>query len=283
MSRNADPRGSWAFRRRVALARAAGALEFGWSAAWPSLMVVGAFLVSACSASGVLPAWLHALGLLAFLAALLWTAWRGARMPGAGRITAPGCAVSSRSTGCRTSRCGSLGDRLSGGAQDRATQALWRRHLERLRQAVRGLRSARPAPICRGATLGAAHGHGLLLWSVWWRPAAWRRGAWCKRSRSVAATGPRRYRSRPPCGSRRRPIPGGRRCGWRPAPPPTERRGGAGAPTGRVPAGSEVLAQLHHFRAAADRFALASTGAAAFTAHRGGQRRGDLTSSARAS
>ena len=72
MTSSADPRGSWAFRRRVVLARLAGAFEAAWSAAWPSLMVIGAFLVvSLLGLWAMLPAWLHALGLLAFVAGLL--------------------------------------------------------------------------------------------------------------------------------------------------------------------------------------------------------------------
>ena len=78
MTSDADPRGTWAFRRRVALARAAGGFETAWSAVWPSLMVIGAFLVISLFGFWViLPVWLHALGLAAFLAGLLWTGWRG--------------------------------------------------------------------------------------------------------------------------------------------------------------------------------------------------------------
>ena len=60
MTSDADPRRSWAFRRRVALARVAGGLEAAWSAVWPSLMVIGAFLVvSLFGLWAILPAWLH--------------------------------------------------------------------------------------------------------------------------------------------------------------------------------------------------------------------------------
>ena len=79
MTSEADPRGSWTFRRRVALARVAGGFETAWSALWPSLMVIGTFLVvSLLGLWAMLPAWLHGLGLLAFLAGLVWTVW-GAR------------------------------------------------------------------------------------------------------------------------------------------------------------------------------------------------------------
>ena len=145
MSSDADPRGSWAFRRRVALARAAGGFETIWSAAWPSLMVVGAFLVvSLLGLWAALPAWLHALGLLAFLAASGCGRRGGRAMPGAGRTTAPGCGVWSRSTSCRTSPCARSATGFPAAPQDPATQMLWRRHLERLRQAVRGLQVGPP-------------------------------------------------------------------------------------------------------------------------------------------
>src|SRR5688572_24418652 len=144
MTSNADPRGSWGFRRRVALAQLAGGFEAAWSAAWPSLMVIGAFLVvSLLGLWAMLPAWLHAIGLLTFLAGVLWTAWRARhawRWP-------------DHSTGLRRLEqvnrlphqpLRSLGDQLSGGADDSATRLLWRRHLERLRQAVRNLKVGPP-------------------------------------------------------------------------------------------------------------------------------------------
>ena len=60
---HADPRRSWGFRRRVALARAAAAFEAAWVALWPSLALVGVFLVvSLLGLWALLPAWLHALG-----------------------------------------------------------------------------------------------------------------------------------------------------------------------------------------------------------------------------
>ena len=144
MGSDADPRGSWAFRRRVALARAAGGFETVWSAVWPSLMVVGAFLVvSLLGLWAILPAWLHGLGLLAFLAALGWTAWRSRaawRWPNRNA----GLRRLERVNRLPHQPLRSLGDRLSGGSSDPATQVLWRRHVERLRQAVRGLRVGLP-------------------------------------------------------------------------------------------------------------------------------------------
>jgi hypothetical protein len=107
-------------------------------------MVVGTFLViSLLGFWSRLPVWLHALGLLAFLAALLWTAWRGAR---AMRWPDHGAGLRrlERINQLPHQPLRLLGDRLSGGAQDRATQVLWRRHLERLRHAIGGLKVGPP-------------------------------------------------------------------------------------------------------------------------------------------
>ena len=41
----ADPRRSWGFRRRIVLARAAAGFESAWVALWPTLALVGVFLV----------------------------------------------------------------------------------------------------------------------------------------------------------------------------------------------------------------------------------------------
>ena len=135
MTGDADPRGSWAFRHRVALRSAAGGFETAWSAVWPTLMVIGAFLVvSLFGIWAMLPAWLHALGLLA-PRGLAWTAWRARhawRWPDHGGAAPPGADQPAAAPALR-----SLGDRLSGGGEDSATRLLWRRHLERLRQTVR--------------------------------------------------------------------------------------------------------------------------------------------------
>ena len=217
MTGNADPRGSWAFRRRVALAqRRAGSRPPG-RPLWPSLMVIGAFLVvSLFGLWAMLPAWLHALGLLAFLAGLAGR--RGARaMPGAGRITAPACAAWSRSTGCRTSRCArsAIGSRAA--ARTAPPGCCGVRHLERLRQAVRNLKVGPPRSDLPRRDPWALRAALVLLLLVALRPGR-RHGA------GAAGAGvrarPRRphrtdCRSRPPCGSRRRPTPGGRRCAWR--------------------------------------------------------------------
>ena len=258
MSSDADPRGSWAFRRRVALARAAGGFETIWSAAWPSLMVVGAFLViSLLGFWASLPAWLHALGLLLFAAALGWTAWRARRALGWPDQNA-GLRRLEQVNQLPHQPLRLLGDRLSGGAQDPATQTLWRRHLERLRQAVGSLRVGPPrsdlprrdpwalrvaivlllvvalaeagnmAPkrLVQAFELdrGAADALVPLETTVWVTPPTY-----------TGRPPVRLELAAPPIGDEAVPVP----------------------VSISVPAGSEVLAQLHHFRGAADRFVLA--------------------------
>jgi hypothetical protein len=70
---HADPRNSWQFRRRLAMARGAAGFETAWVALWPSLAVVGGFLIlSLFGFWALLPGWLHALLLLALAAGLGW-------------------------------------------------------------------------------------------------------------------------------------------------------------------------------------------------------------------
>ena len=87
-----------AFRRRVVLARAAGGFETAWVALWPSLAVIGGFLVvSLLGVWALLPGWLHGLLLLGFAAGLGWTLWR-ARAALRWPSHVPGCAGWSGST-----------------------------------------------------------------------------------------------------------------------------------------------------------------------------------------
>ena len=144
MTGAADPRGSWAFRHRVALARVAGGFETAWSTLWPTLMVIGAFLVVSLFGVWVLlPAWLHVLGLFGFLAGLAWTIWRSRHAWRWPDHTA-GLRRLEQINRLPHQPLRSLGDRLSGGGEDGATRLLWRRHLQRLRQTVRGLKVGPP-------------------------------------------------------------------------------------------------------------------------------------------
>ncbi|MGH6902504.1 MAG: DUF4175 family protein, partial [Geminicoccaceae bacterium] len=257
MSSDADPRGSWGFRRRVALARAAGAFETIWSAAWPSLMVVGAFLVvSLLGLWATLPGWLHALGLVLFVAALGWTAWRARhalRWPNHNA----GLRRLEQVNQLRHQPLRLLGDRLSGGARDPATQMLWRRHLDRLRQAVRGLRVGPPRSDLPRRDPWALRAAIVLLLVVALVEAGnmapkrlvqafeLERGAGdaLVPLETMVWVTPPAYTGQPPLRLELAPAAAGAEA----IPVPV---------VVSVPAGSEVLAQLHHFRGTASGFAL---------------------------
>ena len=223
---DADPRRSFGFRRRVVLARAAAGFEALWAALWPTLALLGVFLVvSLLGLWTLLPAWLHALGLAA----------PGAR-PGAGALWRARHAFlwPSQDAGLRRLErinalphqpLRSLGDRLSGGAADPATSSLWRRHQERLRA------GAPPAP-GRAAAL---------------RPAAARPVGAARRAAPAAAGGAgrgRRHRAQAP-------APGVRAAARRPAGRGPDRadpvgdaaalhRQAAGPARGRAPGGGRA-------------------------------------------
>lgn len=257
MTSNADPRRSWAFRRRVALAQLAGGFETVWSAAWPSLMVVGAFLViSLFGVWAMLPAWLHALGLLAFFAGLVWTVWR-ARHAWRWPDHDAGLRRLEQVNRLPHQPLRSLGDRLAGGGEDSATRLLWRRHLERLRQAVRNLKVGPPRSDLPRRDPWALRAAVVLLLLVslvqagGMAPERLVQAFELKRAGQAASiplettvwVTPPTYTGKPPL---RLEI----------AAPPSGDAPAQAAPAVKVPAGSEVLAQLHHFRAAAERFAL---------------------------
>ena len=258
MTGDADPRGSWAFRHRVALARVAGGFETAWSAVWPILMVIGAFLVvSLFGVWAILPAWLHALGLLAFLAALAWAGWQAShawRWPD--HIAGLRRLESINRLPHQPLR--SLGDRLSGGGEDRATRLLWQRHLERLRQTVRGLKIGPPRSDLPRRDPWALRAALVLLLLVGLVQAGGmapeRLGQAFELDRgdrtarlpveTIVWVTPPTYTGRPPL--RLETVA------------PAADQASAPAPVQvSVPAGSEVLAQLHHFRGAVDRFSLA--------------------------
>ena len=103
-----------------------------------------------------------------------------ARRAGAGRITRAGLRRLERINRLPHQPLRSLGDRLSGGGEDRATRSLWRRHQERLRAAVRGLKVGPPrSDLPRRDPVGAARRAGsAAAGRRWSRPAAWRRSGW---------------------------------------------------------------------------------------------------------
>ncbi|HEX2479931.1 MAG TPA: DUF4175 family protein, partial [Geminicoccaceae bacterium] len=150
----------------------------------------------------------------------------------------------------------SLGDRLSGGADDGATRLLWRRHLERLRQAVRGLRVGPPRSDLPRRDPWALRAAVVLLLLV----ALVQAGGMAPERLGQAFELDRDDRSA------RLPVEG---VVWITPPtytgrPPLRLENAAPAAQAipqtplavSVPAGSEVLAQLHHFRGSIDRFAL---------------------------
>ncbi|MGI9510028.1 MAG: DUF4175 family protein, partial [Geminicoccaceae bacterium] len=139
-----DPRRRWMFRWRLVAARMAHAFERIWPALWPPLSVLGLFI--AVSLFGLwlyLPSWLHAFGLFAFAAALVWTIFKArvalgwpSRDVGLGRLEEVN-ALSHQPLR-------SLDDQLSGGHDDPLTRSLWQRHRERLVGMIGSLKVGMP-------------------------------------------------------------------------------------------------------------------------------------------
>ena len=139
-----DPRRRWRFRWRLGAARIAHAFEKIWPALWPSLAVLGLFLtISLFGLWRYLPGWLHGLGLFAFAAAFGWTlvqtrsalAWPS-RHAGLGRLE--------EVNNLRHQPLRSLDDQLSSGHDDPLTRSLWKRHRERLTGMISRLRVGLP-------------------------------------------------------------------------------------------------------------------------------------------
>ncbi|MEM7043768.1 MAG: TIGR02302 family protein, partial [Pseudomonadota bacterium] len=139
-----DPRRQWRFHWRLAASRFAHAFEEIWPALWPPLAVLGLFLIiSLFGLWRYLPGWLHGIGLVAFVAAFLWTLWQArpafgwpSRHAGLGRLE------DVNDLSHRPLR--SLDDELSGGHDDPLTRRLWRRHRERLTSMIGRLKVGLP-------------------------------------------------------------------------------------------------------------------------------------------
>ncbi|MDB5413554.1 MAG: hypothetical protein JWR10_1889 [Rubritepida sp.] len=133
-----------ALRRKRALARAALWWEAAWPAAWPALGVLGVFAVGALlGLPAMMPGWLHALALLAFLGLFGFAArfgFQGFRAPDAAAIDR------------RLERASGLAHRPLAALQDRpatsdpAGIALWGAHQARMRRMIQRLRVGPPRP-----------------------------------------------------------------------------------------------------------------------------------------
>jgi len=151
------------FGRRRALAQAALWWEAVWPRLWPVLGVFGGFVVVALlDLPARLPAWLHALLLMAFATALAGVIWRGL----AGFV-APRPADAERrlerDSGLAHRPLATIGDRPAG--DDPAGAALWRAHQARAAAALAKLTVRLPHPgLARRdpRALRAALGLGLL-------------------------------------------------------------------------------------------------------------------------
>jgi len=114
-------------RRRV-LARLALAWERTAAALWSAATIAALFAaLSLLDLWSAIPVWLHGLALVGFIAALAWTAWRGAR-----RLKVPSDAEGER----RIEQASllvhrpltALADRQASGIDDPVSQLLWREH-----------------------------------------------------------------------------------------------------------------------------------------------------------
>ncbi len=131
---------------KLRLARLALTWERLWPAAWPAVGTAGLFLALALlDILPHLPAWLHVAVLAAFLGALGYFVWRGARA----------FAVPARDDARRRLETASglehrplavLEDQLATGAEDPQSSALWQLHRKRMAEAARRLRIGVPAP-----------------------------------------------------------------------------------------------------------------------------------------
>ena len=147
----------------LALARGALAWETIWPAVWPVFGVLGVFLALALfGVLPVLPAWLHAVILIAFLGALGYGIWRAVRAislpdPQAGkRRLEQDSELSHRPLTA-------LDDRMMTGQQDPQSRALWRAHQHRTIRGLGRLKVRAPRPGLARLDPWALRGLVLLL------------------------------------------------------------------------------------------------------------------------
>ncbi len=138
-------------RRRLspvhhALAWLALAWEALWPALWQPCAVAGLFLALALLGTWqAIPGWLHALALVAFVAAALVVLARGLgrlRLPDRARVRRR----LERASGVPHRPLTALEDELASGGGDPLARALWRAHLARMAEAARRLRVGAPSP-----------------------------------------------------------------------------------------------------------------------------------------
>lgn len=147
MSTIEDPRRpSRRLRRRLWLARLALTWESLWPAAWPVIGIVGLFLgVALLDVLPLLPPWLHALILAAFVTAFGVALWRGlSRFELADEVQAR--RRIERDSGLAHRPLGVLEDNLAGSPRDAVARALWAEHRRRMAAAIARLRIAPPSP-----------------------------------------------------------------------------------------------------------------------------------------
>ncbi|MFZ1425140.1 MAG: TIGR02302 family protein, partial [Geminicoccaceae bacterium] len=139
-----DPRQTRSFRIRLLLARLVVSFERLWPAMWPSLAVVGSFVVLSLFGLWLsLPLWLHVPLLAMFFGLLGWTLWRARlKLRVVGRDA--GLARLEQDSGVTHQPLRALDDTLPSDFVDPATRRLWALHRQRLIDSLERLRLAPP-------------------------------------------------------------------------------------------------------------------------------------------
>ena len=142
-SENAEP---LRYGGKLLIARASMVWEQFWRGLWPALSVVALFLALALfGVLPLLPGWLHAIALAAFLGGAAFLLWNGVR-----RISLPDADAGRR----RLERVNALPhrplqtlrDNLAEGLGDADAEALWREHRRRVAESTRDIRAGLPSP-----------------------------------------------------------------------------------------------------------------------------------------